>query len=166
MGRKKIYVEFDGKSRTMTEWAEKLGVTAQALYERQRRGLPPERVFTSNKNPGRRPTVYKHNGVEKTIKQWAKETGVSVHNIHRRLNSGLPSDQVLKNVDLRKKEFGGPARPPGPTQKTRKLTLNGKEQTILEWSKELNISKNTIYSRIHKGLPVEKVLFKRKKVPA
>jgi hypothetical protein len=40
----------------------------------------------------------------------------------------------------------------------RQITYNGKTQTIVQWSKDLNINYGTLISRIYKGWPIEKAL--------
>lgn len=37
----------------------------------------------------------------------------------------------------------------------KRYEYNGKSLTLEEWSKELNISRKTLWKRIHQGMPVE-----------
>ena len=41
--------EHDGKSLTIKEWAEELGLPVQTLYARKARGLPIDMIFTTNR---------------------------------------------------------------------------------------------------------------------
>ena len=38
------------------------------------------------------------------------------------------------------------------------LTYNGKTQSLTEWAYELKIDRSTLWSRLHRGMPVEKAL--------
>lgn len=44
------------------------------------------------------------------------------------------------------------------TRRNHILDLNGRKQTVSQWAKELNMSPNTIYGRLHRGWSVEKTL--------
>jgi hypothetical protein len=41
------------------------------------------------------------------------------------------------------------------------LVFNGVKKHLKDWAEELNISKNTLYSRAHKGWPVDLILTKQ-----
>lgn len=38
------------------------------------------------------------------------------------------------------------------TRRSRKVTLNGRTQTVVQWERELNIPRNRIYNRLRRGL--------------
>ena len=45
---------------------------------------------------------------------------------------------------------------------TRFITFNGKTQSMSEWARELNISREAIFNRLKRGLPLHEVLRKEK----
>lgn len=44
------------------------------------------------------------------------------------------------------------------TQRSVRLTLEGRTQTAAQWAKELGVDRHTIYDRLRKGKPLEEVL--------
>jgi hypothetical protein len=46
------------------------------------------------------------------------------------------------------------------TEANRRLTLNGITRTLTEWAKALHVDKTTLFSRLKRGIPLERALSK------
>ena len=70
--------------------------------------------------------------------------------IQRMTRYGMTAEQAMNT----------PKKHPGPGN-GRRLNFRGQSLTVTEWSRKLGIPRHTIYGRLKKGWPVEKVLSKR-----
>lgn len=46
--RNTVFVEYEGVRKSLSEWADELGVKYQTLWRRYRRGLPPEKILKTS----------------------------------------------------------------------------------------------------------------------
>lgn len=60
---------YDGKTQTLKEWAEELGVTVSALRKRMASGVPPDKLFSTD----RRVTTGEKRDLRKYIRKLEKE---------------------------------------------------------------------------------------------
>lgn len=92
----KLYT-YDGLELTLDEWAERLGVTRDALRHRLNRGLSHDRVFAADLRPKPRKDakLYSFDGVTLTLSQWAERLGVSKETLCSRLRRGNPPERVF-----------------------------------------------------------------------
>lgn len=93
------------------------------------------------------------NGKLQIVQDWAIELGIPSKRILTRLNAGWPLERVLAAVKF-------PALI-GGRKNIRRLTFNGKTQTLKQWDEELGFASGRIYKRIRMGWPIEKVLSPR-----
>lgn len=80
------YITFDGRTLSMQEWADELGITRTALYERLRKGWPLERALTEQSvQPATRAPVYACNGETLTLSEWAAKLDIPKNTLAVRL---------------------------------------------------------------------------------
>jgi len=91
-GACKQKITANGETHTIPEWAKKLGISRQAVYERIEKGMPPEQAVTlgrqpggGNKNSGRKKLRYLINGKEQTILELAEQLGLTYGGMVARL---------------------------------------------------------------------------------
>lgn len=89
-----------------------------------------------------------YRGERKTLKQWSEETGLGCDTIKERLNSGWSIKDALTTAPSAKMINGN----------NRWLTLDGRKQTLSQWSKEAGIGWCTIKARLGRGWSVRKSL--------
>lgn len=88
-----------------------------------------------------------------TVSEWAKETGIDAHTIRGRMvKLGWSVEEALT---IKPKEIH---RRPGQVRAPVFIEHEGRVQTISQWSKEKNISEDTIYQR-HRGGFIGDLLF-------
>jgi len=100
-------------------------------------------------------------GKKRTISEWSKITGVPRKTISRRLKRGLTPEECFS----KKKYFFYGEKDNSSRHKNIKgaapevfLTLDGKTQGMVAWSKELGINYSTLRSRVGRGLSHEECL--------
>lgn len=101
-----------------------------------------------NNNKRQTEHLLEYKGKIQNISQWAIELNISRNSINSRISKNLPIEKILSPFRNKK---GTPGK---------LFEFNNKKQTILDWSKELGIKRITLYSRIKKNYPVDKI-FKR-----
>lgn len=83
------------------------------------------------------------NGEILTIRDVSERYNIDLELIRHRISAGYTIEEILANETKNKPSI---------------VTYKGETHHIKEWSKIIGISESTIYSRIYRGLPVEKVL--------
>ena len=80
--RQNHLITYNGKTQTVTQWAEELNVNTRTLFSRIDRGWTDEQILTT-------PVTHAHyitfDGMTKTLNQWSKYTGVSYATLHKRI---------------------------------------------------------------------------------
>lgn len=82
-----IRVTHDGKTLTLSQWADELGMTYKLLASRWKSGKRDPFVLLSTKRSARN-TLATHNGVTKTLVKWAQDTGVPYETLYWRHRHG------------------------------------------------------------------------------
>ncbi len=89
--RSNVFLEIEGKSKTLAEWATHAGISRSGLHHRYRRGLrdvklltPPRGLFT---------TV---DGITRSLKDWAQLSGIKYMTLYRRYRKGLRELDLFK----------------------------------------------------------------------
>lgn len=139
--RNNVRLTHQGKTQTVAQWAEELGVTHGMLRHRLKTGASLEEVLS----PPKQVMTFTHQGRTQTVAQWAAELGMSEGIVRRRLTSGVSPEDLKK-----------------PPKAAMTLTYQGKTQAILQWSKALGISVTTIRGRIEDGFSVPEILYSNK----
>lgn len=143
-----------GKTQTLYQWAEELGVSYFTLYSRIRTlGIPAERALDPNfkrRALGPEPKRYTHAGKTLTVRQWAGELGISEGQIRYRLKAGYPVDVALsRKLPPVERDWQG----------HHPLTLNDATHSMAEWSRRSGIPVMNISVRIGRlGWTVERAL--------
>lgn len=95
-------ITFKGKSLTVPEWAERLGINTNTLRMRFFNGWPIDRALSSpcrdqgnRAANGRQPYVLTYDGKAMTVREWADHLGIQAQVIHYRLRQGWPLPMVL-----------------------------------------------------------------------
>lgn len=91
---------FNGQEKTVTEWAEELGVPNSLLYARvDKLGWSVEKTLSTphkkNKYKRKFGKTLTFNGETLTIKEWSQRTGLEAGVIRARRNKGLPIEKIL-----------------------------------------------------------------------
>jgi hypothetical protein len=85
---KTTLLEYQGETKSLTQWATQLNLTVEALKYRLRTwGTDNEKTFQ------KRGLVF--NDETKTLAAWGRELGVAPDTLHRRIKRGLPMEKVL-----------------------------------------------------------------------
>lgn len=129
-------ITHDGKTRTIAQWAEEIGVTQSTIYRRLCEGASPQEALA----PAASAQMLTHDGKTRTIEEWSQETGVARDTIRKRLRDGATAEEAL-------------------TPRFRVvLTHDGRTQTVQQWAKELGIGVSVIRARLQRGDSIEQAL--------
>ena len=150
--RETIYVTCDGVTKTLSEWAEELGVSYYTLHKRIKYlGFSPERVVkeavTGHKYFN---SVVVFNGEEHTLGEWAKILGIEYDILnHRIYELGQPIE----------KAFTTPVRL--HCHGNEEYTFKGETLTLRGWAGKMDIPYELLRKRIYTyRWPIEKALSK------
>jgi hypothetical protein len=91
--RERYILTFRGRTQTMGDWAEELGLKAGAIKARLIRGWPVEKALATKPSP---PPTLTFRSVTKTIQEWSRITGIAGATIHCRVHNGWTADEILK----------------------------------------------------------------------
>lgn len=137
----------NGESKCISEWSQISGTHHATICGRLRRGLSHEEaVFGKGKFQ-----YLEFNGKKLTIAEWARELGMHEATLRGRIRRGYPVERVLsteKDVIVNKRS------------NTIYLTYNGKTQSLVDWAKELGVSRDSLANRHYRNWPVHRILGK------
>lgn len=146
---------FNGKSQTMTLWAEEAGITRSAIKTRLKNGWSVEKALTTP--IGVENSMHhqlEHNGKTQNAAEWSRETGIPYSTIMDRINMGWETDRILTTPE---------------DARLRQITYKGKTQSMKEWADELGLSYQGVAKRIESyGWAPEKAFetpFREKDIP-
>jgi len=132
------FVTYHGRSQTITQWAEELGINRRYLSKRIHSGDDIETVLKYPKLLNSKTRILEYNGVKKTLSQWADEYDIERGTLYNRLFvHGMSIDRALTY----KKEV-------------KKYRYKDKDMTIDELSKYTVISKSILSQRLDLGWDV------------
>lgn len=162
MSTKKI--RFQGRSQTVAEWAEELGITRVTLRNRLSRLSVREAMSRRPKRKKRGGTVKRtkngrlmltHGGRTLQLSEWAKELGVTANGLSGRLRRGFTVAEVL-DPDFRKGGYH--------MRETRRdgLTYKGRHQTLTDWAAEVGLPVATLLTRLREGWSVKDALTRKR----
>lgn len=92
-------LEFQGKTLTMSQWANAISVSRGTLTNRLKTGWTIEEALTVpvEKNP----LTLEFQGQRLTVLQWAKKTGVDVRTIRYRISRGWTIEEALTKMETK-----------------------------------------------------------------
>ncbi len=87
-------ITFNGETHTLSEWSRKTGILVSRLYERVRRGNPPEKVLA--KEDTRNIIYIAHEGKTMSIPEWARLLGMNRTTVYSRYRRGLAPEEIFQ----------------------------------------------------------------------
>lgn len=91
---------FNGESKTLSEWSERLGISVCCLIKRKNRGWSDEKTLSTPINPNyhrfSHPEIISCRGEKHTCREWAAITGMHPSTIHHRVRAGWPPERALE----------------------------------------------------------------------
>lgn len=147
MGRHRKLHTYDGRTQTLEQWSNELGVSKRTLEARILAGMPTERVFSSGRlsspHPPDSASIKRltHDGRTQSMSAWAEELGISLAALSRRISRGWPADRIF----ARGRQAGERAGAGGPR---RLVTRDGRTQSIRAWAEEIGIPYKTLAGRL------------------
>lgn len=107
--RSNVNLTHNGKTQTVTEWAEELGLPAPRLYWRHHQGLPVEQVLAQGeRQKGTPPLSLTMGGITDSLRGWARRQGLSKTTISGRLERGWPVEKALTTPSSRRRPPSAP----------------------------------------------------------
>lgn len=89
-------VEFDGKTQTVSEWAEESGIKPATLRQRLvESDWSIERALTQPVDPLNRRKFYEYNGITKSLSEWARDAGLDMKLLWARLKAGWDFEDAI-----------------------------------------------------------------------
>ncbi len=142
----------NGETKSIKEWAERLGIKENTLRMRIYRGHDTATVLDPCiKIPCiQKPMNVMFNGETNSLRTWAKKTGISVQTLSSRIHSGWTIKDAL-TLKVNK-----------PNQLRYKI--GEKTKTIAEWAKESGVADSVIRNRLALGWDIKRAVFSPKRV--
>jgi len=100
-----IVIEYNGESKTATEWARTFGLKNHTVIKRYKQGRPLDEVFAKNLKD----IVLEYDNEKHTLTEWSKIRGIKKTTLWSRYDKGLPIDDIMyqgklterKNIEKR-----------------------------------------------------------------
>ena len=93
-----IILEFQGKSQSLQEWADELGISESTIRWRLNKGDSTEKALTTKvrKTVHQRKKYLTHKGNTKTVSEWARYLGIDSKILYTRLKRGWTIEKTLE----------------------------------------------------------------------
>ena len=95
------FITYNGKTQTLAQWCEELGLNYGLINQRLWSGWNIERAFTESSDKKR---YFEYNGMLLTKKDIAKITGMSVNNIENRIHRKWSIERIMTQPERKKKK--------------------------------------------------------------
>lgn len=90
-------IKFRGEVRCVADWADALGISRSALYQRLRAlNWDSEKALTQTVRS--RPRLIEFGGETMCLQDWASRTGIGLSTLSYRLNAGWPVERALTEL--------------------------------------------------------------------
>lgn len=86
-------ITYNGETKTLKQWSEKIGIDWGVLYSRLKKGWSIEKSLTTKQM--RQRIMIPYNGEMKSITEVAKESGIKYATLLYRVNNGWDIDKAL-----------------------------------------------------------------------
>lgn len=83
-----------GRTQSIDDWADEVGITRATIRGRMRLGWEPEDIVTTPRQ--RKPRYIRMDGKSQTITEWAREYDIPVPTLHWRINRGQSLREALR----------------------------------------------------------------------
>lgn len=90
--RNNCFLVCNGVKKTVTEWAEELGIDNKRIFRRLNKGLSDEEIILI---PYKKPLLITANGKTQTPTQWAREIGIKRTTLLQRKKSGWSDEKII-----------------------------------------------------------------------
>ena len=93
-----IILEFQGKSQSLQEWADELGISESTIRWRLNKGYSTEKALTTKvrKTVRQGKKYLTHKGNTKTVSEWARYLGIDSKILYTRLKRGWTIEKTLE----------------------------------------------------------------------
>ena len=87
---------FNGKTQTLVEWAEELGISIKLIKNRQNLGWSTEKIFTTPLRKIKKAKLHTFNGETHNLKYWAEKFNIPINTLSNRIHrSGWSIEKAL-----------------------------------------------------------------------
>lgn len=126
----KYMVTYQGKTQSLSKWADELGIKYGTLAERYRQGLRPPELLDTNKLSC---VLIEYNGIKKSVADWSDELDIPYSTLVQRYKNGWKPPELFSRESFRGKNT--------------KITFEyeGKEVTVKEYSRLTGIPTYKLY---------------------
>lgn len=92
-----IYIIYNGRKQTLSQWCNELGLNYDATYKRiHRNHWPIEKAFSTKLNYRFKEILY--NGKKQCLSYWCKELNLNYHTVTDRLKHGWSIEKAFENT--------------------------------------------------------------------
>lgn len=88
-----VFLEHDGIRLTIAQWARRLGISANAIQQRQRVGMPIERILEPAHLSKRSITV---DGVTKLTTEWMRDADIPISSFYHHQRKGMSKEDIVR----------------------------------------------------------------------
>lgn len=142
-----MWIEFEGRRLTVTDWAKETGIKAATLRHRIRTGWSISQAMTTPAHGfNTSAKLHTFNGETLNIRQWARRLGKSQATIRDRLRSGRPLQDAFSPTALK------------PQTDRYLITHNGETHPLKIWAEKLDIKYHTLHKRLLRGVQLPDLL--------
>lgn len=97
--RSNVVLEYKGQSKTLSEWAECLGITYSSIHHRYSRGWTVEEIVNipqgKRRKPSQRALRFTYKGESKTLKELSEINGIKPTTIRYRIQNGMSVSEAV-----------------------------------------------------------------------
>lgn len=138
---------FNGKTQSLGDWADELGIPRERLWNRIfTKNMPLEQALQSGVLDGSKIVTYQ--GKTQTVLEWSKELGIDWLTLHRRLRR-MPLERAMEARKLNRWD--------GLRDDNRVIEFNGVSDSLSGWAKRIGVSPSAMLKRLDKW-PLERAL--------
>jgi hypothetical protein len=141
------YMEVNGEKLPRPVWAERLGISYNAINGRTQKGWSPDEIVAGKRlNSKRKKPLRKltHDGLSLTVSEWAVRLDVPLKTLRNRVNEGWTDEEIVTGKRL---------AAPTPRKDTRWITHDGVTRSLCEWARVLGVPQSRLRYRYDRGLP-------------